>query len=113
LRDVLGPDDSNTLCPHGHMPMRTFDEYLALSCNQIRRYGASEPRVIEALLDMLGKISYDTANPERRACLARHVRLAVAAAEGSVRQREDVQTVRQVGEALLELLKSPPRRGGS
>jgi uncharacterized membrane protein len=89
------------------MPMRTFDEYLALSCNQIRRYGAGEPRVIEALLDMLGKISYDTASPDRRASLARHVRLAVAAAAGSVRQREDVQTVRQVGEALLERLENP------
>ena len=44
---------------------------------------------------------------DRRASLARHVRLAVAAAECSVRHREDVQTVQRVGEALLKQLENP------
>ena len=99
LGDDLRRDTEGTV--RVALPMRTFEEFLALCCNQIRRYGAADPRVLEALLDLLSKVASDTSDLERRAMLAQHVRLVIGAAEGAVRQQEDLATLRAVGEALI------------
>ena len=39
------------------IPALGFDDYLALACDQVRRYGAKEPAVVARLLRMLRTVA--------------------------------------------------------
>ena len=69
-----------------------------------------DPRVLEALLDLVGRVAYETADPHRRAALTRHVELVLGAADGAVRQPEDLVMLRTVGEQLVTRLRGTVSR---
>ena len=84
-------------------PVPPFDDYLNLCCDQIRRYGATEPQVLRALLRMLRKVADFTDDPDRRAALARHARLVLEAGEQSIVLPEDKEGVRRAYGRLAQL----------
>jgi uncharacterized membrane protein len=76
-------------------PQPRFDDYLNLSCDQIRRYGAGEPQVLRSLLRMLRRLAQTTDDPGRRAEIGRHARLVLADGERCIGQPEDVEGLRR------------------
>jgi len=73
------------------VPARRFGDYLAVMCGLIRRYGASEPTVANALLRLLGDCAAVAgADPERYAAIEEQARIIVADAEREVAQPADL-----------------------
>jgi uncharacterized membrane protein len=73
------------------VPARRFGDYLAVMCGLIRRYGASEPTVANALLRLLGNCAAMTGDdPERYAAIEEQARIIVADAEREVAQPADL-----------------------
>jgi len=101
LGDVLLRDAEGKL--RVAAPVPPFDDYLNLCCDQIRRYGASEPQVLRALLRMLRKVADFTDDPDRRAALARHARLVLEAGEQSIVLPEDKEGVRRAYGRLTQI----------
>jgi uncharacterized membrane protein len=84
------------------VPAQTFADFLVLSCAQIRRYGASEPLLDLALLQLLRAcLTAVEGDPKRVAAVLEQVRLVVLAAEGAVTLAEDFAPVRRAAESLL------------
>jgi len=84
----------------------SFSEYLGLACDQPRRYGAKEPVVMGALLDLLGNCA-PSVDPSRKEDLRRHVRLVLADAEREIAQPADIERIRakaSTAEARIEAL---------
>jgi len=84
----------------------SFAEYLGLACDQPRRYGAKEPVVVGALLDLLGNCA-PSVDPSRKEDLRRHVRLVLADAEREIAQPADLERIRSkasAAEARIEAL---------
>lgn len=89
-----------------------FDDYLALACDQIRRYGAREPVVTTSLLEMLGDCA-GSMHPGRAAALLRHVGLIEQAA-GEAALPEEVEEVRlaaaEARRSIARLCSAPEAR---
>ncbi|MGH3476865.1 MAG: DUF2254 domain-containing protein [Nocardioidaceae bacterium] len=75
--------------------------YLDLACGQGRRYGAADPRVVEALLRALRTTSTFCRRDSDRAVVAVQVRLVLEAAEAAIRQPADLDSVREFGDEVL------------
>jgi uncharacterized membrane protein len=89
------------------VPFPGFADYLRLATAQIRRNGAKEPGVARALLRLLGTAGERvSADPARRAAVARHVRLVMADAERDTAQPADAEAVLADGAALLARLEA-------
>lgn len=87
------------------IPSRTFPEHLGLGVGLIRRYGASEPTVIAALLRLLVTVlTATTGDPARWAAIEKEGTLLVSAAEAAVREPADLAAVYTEAEALREAL---------
>jgi hypothetical protein len=63
---------------------RSFTEHLALGVGLIRRYGAPEPTVIQALLRLLATVLAACTEPDRWSAIEAQADLLVAAAERGV-----------------------------
>jgi len=74
-----------------------FADYLALACDQIRRYGSREPTLSQELLGMLGDAS-GSIHPSRRDDLLRQVDLVEADAVREVAQPDDLSAVRRAAQ---------------
>jgi uncharacterized membrane protein len=88
----------------------SFDHYLHLACDQIRRYGAREPVVTTSLLEMLGDCS-GCVHADRVGTLLHHVALIEKAA-GQAALPEEVEEVRLAAAQARDLigrLCRPPR----
>lgn len=73
---------------------RRFGDYLAAACGQIRRYGASEPTVAVALLELVTTCAYAGGRTEDRlAVLGAEADLVLADAERLTGQPADLRTV--------------------
>jgi uncharacterized membrane protein len=93
------------------VPGRTFAEHLALGVGLIRRYGAKEPTVVQALLRLLGTCGTLVGDdPERLAAIERQAEILVADAEREVPQPADLAVVYAETEALRRALAA--RRAG-
>jgi uncharacterized membrane protein len=85
------------------VPGRRFGEYLAVMCGLVRRYGAREPTVVEALLRLLGNCAALTqADDERTAAVEEQAALLLAAAERSIASLADLAGVRQQADQVLD-----------
>jgi uncharacterized membrane protein len=83
------------------VPGRRFGEYLAVLCGMIRRYGASEPIVSQALLRLLRSCAAVVGDdPARRAAIERQVALIVLDAEREIAQPDDLLAVRAAAQAI-------------
>lgn len=84
------------------VPSRRFGEYLGTMCGLVRRYGAGEPTVDLAMLELLGTCAVIVRHDWTRLSeIADEARLVIADAEREIRQPADVVAVRRAGDALL------------
>jgi uncharacterized membrane protein len=87
------------------VPGRSFSDHLALGFGLIRRYGAREPTVAQALLRLLSScaaLSRD--DPERWSAIEQQAQLLVADAEREVAQAADLAVVYAEVEGLRAIL---------
>ena len=95
------------------VPGRRFPEYLATMCGLIRRYGAGEPTVAHALLQLLGNCAAVAGDdPERCAAIEEQARIIIADAEREVAQPLDLALAHAEAEAVRQLVAGhgPPSR---
>lgn len=85
------------------VPGRDFAYYVELATGQIRRYGCTEPRVLNALLKILATIGPFCRDDDARAVLARTAELVGEAAEAIV-QEGDRRPVTERARAVLSKL---------
>ena len=85
------------------VPGRRFPDYLAVMCGLIRRYGAAEPTVADALLRLLLTCA-DMAgdDPEIAAAVDEQARIIIADAEREVRQPADLSTAQARAESVFQ-----------
>jgi uncharacterized membrane protein len=100
------------------IPARSFPEHLALGVGLIRRYGATEPTVIAALLRLLiATLQPGGLAPEHRAAVAEEADLLVSAAERAVAEPADLAVVHSqravLDLALRDADEVSARRSGS
>jgi len=86
------------------VPGRDFAYYVELGTGQIRRYGASEPRVLADLLKVLGAIAPFCRDDVALRPLIEAVSLVGEAAEQSIVQDRDRRPVTERSQALLSSL---------
>jgi uncharacterized membrane protein len=86
------------------VPGYTFSDYLALSCDQIRRFGASEPAVVMALIDLLDSTMHQTKLADRHLVIMQQLALVVADAEREIRQPADLTEIREAADKLISHL---------
>ncbi|MCX5044125.1 DUF2254 domain-containing protein [Aldersonia sp. NBC_00410] len=88
------------------IPARDFASYLDLACGQIRRFGASEPTIAQALIEMLTTATNALAADAdgRRASIGNELDLVLADAQRCIAQRADLTPVQHDGSALRALL---------
>lgn len=93
------------------VPGRTFPEHLALGMGLIRRYGAKEPTVVQALLQLLSTVATaGVRDAELFTAVEGQADLLVVAAEREVVQPADLAVVYAEAEALRQTLAA--RRAG-
>jgi uncharacterized membrane protein len=110
-RQPVGPlvaqDRSGTIT--AAVPARPFAELLAIGVGLIRRYGAQEPTVIQALLRMLTTVLTTGApDPDVATAVQREANLLVAAAEREVQEPADLAVVYTEAETLRHALPARP-----
>lgn len=105
---MLGPAGSTVRVA---VPLRDFSGYLDPACHQIRRFGAHEPTVAEALLVLLRGVAANTGSDRRRETIRAHRDLIVAAAERRDAEPADLRDVHAAAAALTATLERRP--GGS
>jgi uncharacterized membrane protein len=87
------------------VPARRFGDYLAVMCGLIRRYGASEPTVANALLRLLGNCAAVAGDdPQRYAAIEEQARIIVADAEREVAQPADLDLTHAEAESVLHAI---------
>lgn len=91
------------------VPSRRFDEFLELACGQIRRYGASEPAVTTALLQMLAVVAGAVDTDSELAAIWHEGELVIAAARESTRQAPDLISVEAAWDALGRAIRGDRR----
>jgi uncharacterized membrane protein len=102
LGDWLGRDRRGVL--RVAVPLPDFAEYLVRSTAQIRRFGAAEPAVTRALIQLLRDVGTGTTSDERRAACAHHLWLVLEDAKRETAQPADLQAVLEDGAAALSAL---------
>jgi uncharacterized membrane protein len=91
------------------VPARRFGDYLAVMCGLIRRYGAGEPTVAQALLRLLGNCAAVAADdPERYPAIEEQARIIVSDAEREVAQPADLGFIHAEAESVFRAVA--PRR---
>ena len=108
-------------------PGRRFAEILTITVGLLRRYGAAEPNVVQALLRLLATCAeLAIEDPRRWSAIEEQARLLVADAERTIGQSDDLATVhaqadnvnrvlndRQAGRVPRWIVRPPDRRFGS
>jgi uncharacterized membrane protein len=112
-RRQVGPlvahDRSGTIT--GAVPARSFAELLAIGVGLIRRYGAKEPTVIQALLRMLTTVVTTGADdPDVATAVEREANLLIAAAEREAEEPADLAVVYTEAEILGHALSARPAK---
>jgi uncharacterized membrane protein len=83
------------------VPGRRFPDYLTVMCGLIRRYGAREPTVADALLRLLVACADVACNdPELRAAIEDQARIIIADAEREIPQPADLTSAHAEAEIL-------------
>jgi uncharacterized membrane protein len=107
--DFVGRDGDGTV--RLVVPGRRFVEILTITVGLIRRYGAAEPNVVQALLRLLGTCAaLAIEDPRRWADVEKQARLLVADAERLIGQPEDLVVVHAQADSVDRVLSD--RRAG-
>jgi uncharacterized membrane protein len=84
-----------------------FATYLHVACAQIRRYGAREPLVLAALLQLLSAVGQNCVEPTRRAAAKAQIDLVVRFAERELPEVSDRAMVKNAAAQAAEVLERP------
>ena len=99
LGDYVTGDDTGAVVV---VPGRGFGDYLGTMCGLIRRYGAREPTVAQALLRLLADCATLVGDDaDRRAAIRTQARLVVAEADRQVAEPADLAIVYAEAASLL------------
>jgi uncharacterized membrane protein len=83
------------------VPGWRFSQYLAVACGLIRRYGAGEPTVAQAMLRLLSdSAAVVRDDPERFSAIEEQARMVVAEAERGASEPADLAIVRAEAESV-------------
>jgi uncharacterized membrane protein len=89
------------------LPYPRFATYLHVGCAQIRRYGAREPLVLAALLQMLSAVAQNCVDPARRKAVQAQIDLVVRIAERELAEESDRATVIGAAAHATEVVERP------
>lgn len=107
--DHAGRDSDGTV--RVLVPGRRFGEILTITVGLIRRYGAREPNVAQALMRLLATCAaLSIEDPDRWAEIETQARLLLADCERAVDRTEDLESVQAQAQHLDEVLRE--RRAG-
>jgi len=86
------------------VPRPRFVDYQRLATAQIRRFGAAEPALTRALIQLLRDAGTSAATEDRRHACARHIWLVLEDARREINQPGDVEPVQAQGAVALAAL---------
>jgi uncharacterized membrane protein len=89
------------------LPYPGFATYLQLGCGQIRRYGAHDPLVLMALLQMLSSAAARCVDPSRRADVQAQIDHVVRVAERELSEPSDRAMVAAAGVGATAVVSQP------
>lgn len=89
------------------LPYPGFGAYLHLACSQIRRYGAREPLVLAALLQLLSSVAQNCVDSSRRAAVQTNIALVVRTAEQELKEESDRALVIGAATRAAQVVKQP------
>lgn len=89
------------------LPHPGFAAYLQVVCGQVRRYGAREPLVLGALLQLLSAVAQHCVSPSRRAAVQAQIALVVRTAECELTDESDRAMVVGAAARAMEVVERP------
>ncbi len=89
------------------LPYPGFSTYLHLGCSQIRRYGAREPLVLAALLQLLCAVAQNCVDATRRRAVTTEIHLIVRVAERELAEESDRAMVAGAAACAKEMVQRP------
>ena len=89
------------------LPYPGFATYLHVACSQIRRYGAKEPLVLAALLQLLTAVAQNCVAPDRRKAARTQIDLIVRTAERELPEKSDRAMIAGAAACVTEMLDKP------
>jgi uncharacterized membrane protein len=105
IRDDVRRDGSGQMLVW--LPYPGFATYLHVGCSQIRRYGAHEPLVLAALLQLLSAVAQNCVDPARRATVKAQIDLVVRVAERELPDESDRAMVAGAAARATEVVELP------
>jgi uncharacterized membrane protein len=90
-----------------HVPGRDFDYLMELALGQVRRYGASEPRVVRALLRVCRDLAWFS-DEVHRAVIRTYVETLLDDVRRVIPQAADREPLLEEGSAVMAALAQPP-----
>lgn len=89
------------------LPYPGFATYLHVGCSQIRRYGAREPLVLAALLQLLCAAAQNCVDTTRRKAVTTEIDLVVRVAERELAEKSDRAMVAGAAARAKEMVERP------
>ena len=89
------------------LPYPGFATYLHVGCAQIRRYGAHEPMVLAALLQLLSAVAQNCVDPTRRAAVRAQIDLVVRVSQRELTEESDRAMVAGAAAKATEVVDRP------
>ena len=89
------------------LPYPGFATYLHVACSQIRRYGAKEPLVLAALLQLLSAVAQNCVDPDRRKAVKTQIELVVRFAERELPEKSDRAVIASAAALATEVVDKP------
>ena len=89
------------------LPYPGFATYLHVGCAQIRRYGAHEPMVLAALLQLLSAVAQNCVDPTRRAAVRAQIDLVVRVSQRELTEESDRAMVAGAAAQAAEVVDRP------
>jgi uncharacterized membrane protein len=105
VRDDVRRDPSGQILVWLSYPR--FDSYLHMGCAQIRRYGAREPLVLAALLQLLSAVAQNCVDPSRRETVQAQIDLVVKVAQRELAEESDCAMVVGAAARASEVVARP------
>ena len=102
LDPLVLSDPSGRVCVFVQQP--SFPDYLESAVSQIRRYGAADPEVLLALLDLCREVAHAVVRPQDAAAVREHVQLLTGCAERSLDEPRDVRDIEDAAAAVTAVL---------
>ncbi len=99
LSPMIRTDDKGR--PRVILPVRTLEDYLDVTCRQIRLYGARDAVVAVELLEMLAEVGRCATHDEQRAAVRHQAQMVLGAGEREIVEPHDREALRRAAAAAI------------